>query len=132
MWKQRKKKTTSSRYRSGLEELVINNLTQRNVRFKYEQLVLMWLKPRTEHKYTPDIELDNGIIIEIKGHLKREDRMKHLLIKQQFPKVDLRFVFGNSKNKIYKQSKTTYADWCRKNGFQFADKVIPKEWTNGR
>jgi len=107
---------------------VIENLTKRKVGFKYEKCVVHYFKPSKEHKYTPDLELDNGLIIEIKGYLKREDRMKHILVKQQHPKLDIRFVFGNSKNKIYKKSKTTYADWCTKNGFQYADKLIPEEW----
>lgn len=122
----RKKRTSS--YRSGLEENVINNLKQRNVRFKYEQRVINYFKPSTKHKYTPDIELENGILIEIKGFFKREDRKKHLLVKEQNPKLDIRFIFGNSKNKIYKGSKTSYADWCLKHGFVFADKVIPTDW----
>jgi hypothetical protein len=128
MWKYRKKKKATSKFRSGLEVSVIENLTKRKVSFKYEKCVVHYFKPSKEHKYTPDLELDNGLIIEIKGYLKREDRMKHILVKQQHPKLDIRFVFGNSKNKIYKTSKTTYADWCTKNGFQYADKLIPEEW----
>ena len=62
------------------------------------------------------------------GFFKREDRKKHLLVKEQNPKLDIRFIFGNSRNKIYKGSKTSYADWCLKHGFVFADKVIPTDW----
>tara|TARA_E500000318_G_scaffold110262_1_gene125224 strand:- start:8 stop:457 length:450 start_codon:yes stop_codon:yes gene_type:complete len=133
MYLNRKKKNPfhkkrTSNYRSGLEENVINNLKQRNVNFKYEQRIINYFKPSTKHKYTPDIELDNGILIEIKGFFKREDRKKHLLVKEQNPKLDIRFIFGNSKNKIYKGSKTSYADWCLKHEFVFADKVIPTDW----
>jgi hypothetical protein len=117
------------KYRSGLEETVINNLTNRKVSFLYEQYVVDYSKPPTKHKYTPDIKLDNGIFIEIKGFFKREDRRKHVLIKEQRPELDIRFIFGNSKNKIYKGSKTTYADWCEKNSFKYAEKIVPKEWT---
>lgn len=122
----RKKRT--SNYRSGLEDSVIKDLEFRKVNFKYEKRVILYFKPSTKHKYTPDIELDNGVLIEIKGFFKREDRKKHLLVKEQQPKLDIRFIFGNSKNKIYKGSKTSYADWCIKHGFKFADKIIPKEW----
>ena len=133
MYLNRKKKNPfhkkrTSNYRSGLEENVINNLKQRNVNFKYEQRIINYFKPSTKHKYTPDIELDNGILIEIKGFFKREDRKKHLLVKERNPKLDIRFIFGNSKNKIYKGSKTSYADWCLKHEFVFADKVIPTDW----
>jgi len=122
----RKKRT--SKYRSGLEENVINNLKQRNVSFGYEQRVVCYFKPATKHKYTPDIELENGILIEIKGFFKREDRKKHLLVKEQQPNLDIRFVFGNSRNRIYKGSKTSYGDWCVKYGFKYSDKLIPQDW----
>jgi len=129
MWYHKKKKQTS-KYRSGLEEGVINNLTYRKVNFLYETTVVGYSKPPTNHKYTPDILLDNGIIIEIKGFLDLEDRKKHLLVKEQNPELDIRFLFQNSKNKINKGSKTTYADWATKNGFKFADKIVPDEWIN--
>ena len=74
MGKNKKKfrKNTTSSYRSGLEENVINNLKQRNISFKYEQRVVGYFKPATKHKYTPDIELDNGVLIEIKGFLNEK------------------------------------------------------------
>jgi hypothetical protein len=56
------------------------------------------------------------------------DRKKHLLVKEQNPNMDIRFVFSNSKNKITKKSKTTYGDWCEKNGYKYSDKIIPNEW----
>jgi hypothetical protein len=87
-----------------------------------------YIIPASEHTYNPDFKLPNGIIIETKGRFVIADRKKHLLVKQQHPELDIRFVFTNSKNKINKKSKTTYADWCEKNGFKYADKEIPEEW----
>jgi len=52
-----------------------------------------------------------------------------LWIKEQTD-FDIRFVFSSSKAKIRKGSKTSYADWCNKNGFLYADKLIPEEWFN--
>jgi hypothetical protein len=37
-------------------------------------------------------------------------------------------VFNNSRAKLYKGAKSSYGDWCKKYGFKYADKVIPKEW----
>jgi len=79
-------------------------------------------------KYTPDFLLPNGIIIETKGRFTPADRMKHLAIQKQHPNLDIRFVFSNSKSKLRKGAKTTYADWCDKNGFLYADKDVPQEW----
>ena len=56
------------------------------------------------------------------------DRAKHLLIKEQHPNLDIRFIFMNDKIRLDKRSKTTYGDWCTKNGFVFSKERIPKEW----
>lgn len=89
---------------------------------------MLYTVPVSYHEYTPDFRLPNGIFIETKGRFVLEDRKKHVLIKQQHPELDIRFVFQNSKNKIRKGSPTTYADWCKKHGFLYADKTIPQEW----
>jgi hypothetical protein len=115
-------------YRSGLEEKIADQLTNLNVSFTFEETVLYYTKPERKHRYTPDFVLSNGIIIETKGRFLTADRQKHLLVKEQNPTMDIRFVFSNSSARISKSSATTYADWCRKHGFQFADKLIPVEW----
>ncbi len=115
-------------YRSGLEEDLDNTLKSQGIDGQYEQHKVAYAKPATYHTYTPDFRLPNGIFIETKGRFVLADRQKHILIKQQNPDLDIRFIFQNSKNKIRKGSKTTYADWCIKYGFLFADKEIPTEW----
>ena len=114
-------------YRSGLEDRISDQLRSLRVPFKYEEFKIKY-EVNEVRTYTPDFELPNGIIIESKGRFVAADRKKHLLVKKQHPKLDIRFVFSNSRAKISKGSKTTYAMWCEKNGFQYADKLIPKEW----
>lgn len=115
-------------FRSGLEEAIANNLTSKGVGFTFEELVIPYIKPERTSKYTPDFVLENGIIIESKGRFLTADRQKHLLIKKQHPHLDIRFVFSNSNNRISKHSATTYADWCKKHGFVYADRDIPDSW----
>lgn len=116
-------------FRSGLEEAIADTLTQKGVGFTYEELVIPYVTPPKNHKYTPDfVILDNGIIVESKGRFLTADRQKHLLVKAQHPELDIRFVFSSSKAKLSKRSLTTYAMWCIKNGFKYADKQIPDEW----
>lgn len=116
-------------FRSGLEEKIAANLTLKGVGYAYEELTLPFVEPAKGRKYTPDfVLLDNGIIVESKGRFLTEDRAKHLLVKAQHPELDIRFVFSSSKTKINKRSTTTYADWCSKNGFLYADKDIPDAW----
>jgi 3-deoxy-D-manno-octulosonic acid (KDO) 8-phosphate synthase len=50
-------------------------------------------------------------------------------VKKANPDLDIRFVFQAPFNKINKKSKTTYAAWAEKNGFQWAAyHSIPVEW----
>lgn len=114
-------------YRSGLEEDLAKELEGKGVAYEYETLTIKY-EVNEVRKYTPDFKLPNGIIIESKGRFTSADRKKHLLVQMQCPEYDIRFVFSNSKTKLNKGSKTTYADWCLKHGFQYADKHIPEDW----
>lgn len=98
------------------------------ISYKYEEDIIEYVVPAKKHKYTPDFKIEGkDFYIEVKGKLDKEDRDKHLLLKEQGAK-EVRFVFYNAKAKIYKGSKTTYADWCDKNGFKWAHREIPKSW----
>ena len=114
-------------YRSGLELTIAEKLKTDKVSFRYEAVKIEWqdLAYRT---YTPDFVLDNGIIIETKGRFMAADRRKHIAIKKQHPKLDIRFVFTNSKAKLSKGAKSSYADWCIKHGFRYYDRIIPEDW----
>ena len=116
-------------YRSGLEEQTAQHLKDLGVEFTYEKEKIKWLDSKTR-TYTPDFVLSNGIIIETKGRFVSTDRRKHKEIKAQYPDKDIRFVFTNSRAKLYKGAKSSYGDWCDKEGFLYADKVIPEEWIN--
>ena len=80
-------------------------------------------------KYTPDFYLSKqDIYIETKGFFDFADRQKHLLVKEQNPDIDIRFLFVNANNKLNKSSKTTYGAWCDKHKILWAEKRIPNEW----
>lgn len=113
-------------YRSGLEITVANQLKENNIEPNYEAIKLPY-KVEKSCKYTPDFIFGN-IVIETKGRFLTADRMKMLMIQKQYPNMDFRFVFTNSKATISKISKTTYGQWCSKNNFKYADKIIPEEW----
>lgn len=119
---------SANAYRSGLEDNIAKQLEAKGLPVNFETHFLNYIKPESGHKYTPDFVLHNGIIIESKGLFDTEDRKKHLLLQAQYPTLDIRFVFSRSATKLYKGSPTTYAMWCEKNGFKYADKLIPVEW----
>lgn len=128
MAKPRKDVGTRLGFRSGLEESTASDLQQRGVEVRYEERRLKYTKPATPSTYTPDFILPNGIVIETKGRFVPADRKKHLLLQKEHPDLDIRFVFSRSATRLSKTSKTTYAAWCEKNGFKYADKRIPQAW----
>lgn len=85
-------------------------------------------KPVKEKKYTPDFILPNGIVIESKGWFVSADRSKHLLVKEQHPDIDIRFVFSKASNRLGKTSTTTYGKWATTKGFQWVERFIPTAW----
>lgn len=117
----------SRRYRSQFEANFARNLRERKITSLYEQDKIQYIpKPRT---YTPDFYIKEGdFYVETKGRFFATDRTKHLLIKEQHPDIDIRFVFLNAKNRLDKRSRTTYAQWCEKNGFLYSEKRMPEEW----
>ena len=111
---------------------MLTQLDALDVTYQYEKGKIEYETPAEKHTYLPDFRVvrfsNNSMIIETKGRFETKDRKKHLLIKAQHPTLDLRFVFSNPNQRISKQSQTTYAMWCEKNGFLYAKGFIPKEW----
>ena len=114
-------------YRSGFEHKLSDYLKELKCKFDYESIKIQW-EDLCYRTYTPDFVLNNGIIIETKGRFLAIDRRKHLAIKKQHPKLDIRFVFENSRNKLRKGAKSNYGEWCIKYGFRYYDRIIPEDW----
>ena len=119
-------------YRSGLEAKVADQINQAGLPVLFETDKVSYGVPQRSAKYTPDFKLpkkDGGFIyIETKGIWTVQDRQKHILIKEQSPSLDIRFVFSNQRAKLYKGSPTTYAAYCEKHGWQYAHRWIPDHW----
>ena len=115
--------------RSGLETSISNQLGDNA---EYEPGRIPFTQPEKQRNYTPDFILKNGIIIEGKGYFETAaDRAKFVMLKKQYgDSLDIRFIFSSAKTKIYKGSKTTYGMWADKLGFQWSEKIVPKEWIN--
>ena len=125
-----KPRTLVGRYRSKSEERVAGHLNELGVAYDYEPKdgKVSYSIERTAY-YLPDFVLkDSGIILEVKGYFSPSDRAKYLRIRKSNPFIDIRFVFDRATTKISKTSKTTYAQWADKNGFDWCEKVIPPTW----
>jgi len=117
-------------FRSKLEMVVNKQLKDSGISYSYEGELnrIRYIAPATKHLYLADFLLGNGIIIEAKGLFTSDDRKKHLIIRDQWPILDIRFLFMNSRNRLSKSSRTTYGAWCDQKGFVYADKEIPQSW----
>ena len=115
------------KYKSRFEKRFASDLKQRRIVFDYEKHKFSY-QPKIKN-YTPDFYMPEfDLFVETKGFFNVADRVKHLLIKEQHPDVDIRFVFMNPFTKINRKSSTTYAYWCEEHGVQYAKERIPKEW----
>lgn len=126
--KRGKRSSRTPTYRSLLEKRVAS-LLPNDISKNYESHNITYT---VDHKYCPDWSITDKRFIECKGYFRASDRAKHLYIAAQHPEIEVLFVFGDSNNKIHKNSKTTYADWCEKYGFRYTDvkKGIPEDWFN--
>ncbi len=115
------------KYRSNLEAKVAELLPKAG----YETTKLRYTIPASVHTYTPDFQLSPTIFIEVKGRLMPSERRKAILVREANPDIQVHFFFDKSDNKIYKGSKTTYADWADSNGFEWTDlkRGVPEHWT---
>jgi len=122
------------KYRSKFEAVVIKKLKLKKIKFFYEKEKIKYVQPVIHRSYLPDLYFPStNVYVEIKGRFTVADRKKHLWIRES-TKHDIRFCFQNSRVKIRKNSKTSYADWCNKYNFKWCEKKIPREWMvkNGR
>lgn len=112
---------------SSLEAEFVKQAEKRLLPFQFEAQSFPYI---IESHYNPDFKIGKNVFIETKGHFDKQDRRKMRAFTKQYPKVKVYMLFGNSDNKISKKSKTTYGEWCRKNGIPFADirKGFPSKW----
>ena len=147
------KRADNAGFASGLEKVNGKVLQATDLKYHYEEgpCVINYTLPIrggqcdncgnttvvSHHKYTADFAFytKSGklIHIECKGHplaWTGKTRSKHVAIRKQFPEMDLRFVFNNKHGKISKSSKTTNAEWCKRQGFLCESNLIPLRWIN--
>lgn len=134
-------KVVKTKFRGGeFEENGLKQLVNAGVKVSYEGVKVPYTVPSRDANYLPDFVPDGtNIVLEFKGHfgglgrdMKRvsaEQRQKYVLVKEQHPELDIRFVFQRANAKIYKGSPTTHAKWADDHGFRWSDKgIIPPAW----
>lgn len=105
--------------RSKLELKFEEIIKSFEVEYDYEVTKIPYTVPESNHNYTVDWTFINGLLVETKGYLSdHKERYKYVLLKQQHPDLDLRFVFDNP-NKLCGGTKMTHAKWAEKYGFKY-------------
>jgi hypothetical protein len=139
--------TIEPEYRSGLEKVTAAKLTEAGVPFDFEGQYVRYTVPSREAKYLPDFSFKGcPIILEPKGRFGGnykgfgkfrtvgskdaavKERQKFVLLKEQHPELDIRFIFSRASTPIYPGSKTTYGKWATDHGFLWAEKEVPDAW----
>lgn len=122
-------------FRSLLEKRFNAHLKKLKLPFLYEAIKIPYIIPAKKQNYIPDFivtkkklltqaDIQDIVIIETKGRLTARDAKKMVLVKENNPGIDIRFVFPV--NSIYHKGKKgrdgghyRYSDWCEDNGFQY-------------
>jgi len=124
--KRAKKKYPNKKHRSKFETSFNNLCIVNGYTLGYETSVLPFVTPPEKRRYYPDWTIKEGWYIETKGRLDAAGRKKLVFIRQQHPMARILVVFQRHQNKIYKTSKTTYSQWCDKEGIEWCDFKQPE------
>ena len=120
------KESKTYKFKSKLEQKVATLLEELGVSYEYESNKVPYI---IQHHYIPDFVLPNHVYLETKGYWDPKDRRKILAVMRDNPSLDLRMVFQAPYNKITKNNKTTYAQWCEKHNIPWTSyHNIPLDW----
>ena len=139
----RSKTSPKSPFRSKFEQQVGEYLDKKGIKYDYESISFEYEEPLRRNRarcgdcgstdlrrvgwYTPDFVLCNGYIIESKGRFTASDRRKMKAVIEAHPDEQIVMLFMRD-NKIHKNSRTHYSDWCMENNIDFAIKEPKEEW----
>lgn len=130
-------------FRSNLEWHIAVDLWERGVEYEYETTTLDYTsdvyrgecstcgstKVHSQHTYTPDFILPNGIMVEAKGKFLPANRTLMEDVLRCNPDKDIRMLFQRN-NYLTKKKKMTYGRWCDVKGIKWAVGRVPEEWLN--
>jgi hypothetical protein len=116
---------------SKFEETFEKTLVAAGIQYAYEAIKVKFTPPAKERTKTWDwlITTDSGktFIVETKGWWPPRNRLDETEAIHQNT-ADVRYCFQRASTPIRKNSKTTYGDWCSKNGILWCEGTIPLSW----
>ena len=119
-------------HRSALEDQVEKALLQQGLTPQYEPDKFDYTLHR---RYCPDFKIGD-VYIEVKGWWPSCERTKFLSVIRNNPDLRIFVALQRPSQRLSKQSKTTLAGWCTKNGIAWSPIPIPPDfidqWLNGK
>ncbi len=106
---------TNDGFRSQFESRFNEVISHLPVDYTYEKVKVPYV---LACNYNPDFVVGD-YFFETKGLFKPADRRKIIAVRDQHPTKTIVLVFQDHTKRIAKNSKTTYAGWCDKNGIQW-------------
>lgn len=130
--------------RSKFEKNVAKILSSKGVKYEYEAYQFPYTEPLRKNKarcmdcgstqlvregwYTPDFYLpESKLFIETKGRFTAADRRKMVSVIRDNPEERFVMLFMRD-NKIHRNSKTHYSDWCMEQDIDFAIGEPKEDW----
>lgn len=68
--------------------------------------------------YTPDF-VKEGIWIEAKGFFRPGDQRKYIAVQEQYPDIEIVFIFSDPDKPVRRGAKMTMGRWCEVKGFRY-------------
>jgi hypothetical protein len=130
--------------RSQFEKRIAKILHSKGVVYEYESYEFDYEEPLRKNRarcgdcsgtnlvrlgvYTPDFWLpESGLFIETKGRFTAADRRKMLAVIKGNPEDRFVMLFMRD-NRIHRNSKTHYSDWCMERDIDFAIGEPKEDW----
>jgi hypothetical protein len=102
--------------KSKFEKRFYEEITRLGLDMSYEAESLQY---RLDLSYKPDWKVSDTLFLETKGKFDYTERRKMLAVQEANPDKEVRMVFMRNQ-KLGKNSKMTYGEWCDKHGIKWS------------
>ena len=131
-----RKKRKRGEFKGKLEEQINQSLLDQGLGISYEGERFDYYLKRW---YTPDFLVKGQAFdfwIEVKGYWPSSRRNQFLCVLRNHPNLNIFVALQSPHQRISKQSRTTYCQWCEKYGVAWCPTPIPEDflnqWVTGR
>ena len=125
-----RKKRQRGEFKGKLEEQINQSLLDQGLEISYEKERFDYYLKRW---YTPDFLVKGHAFdfwIEVKGYWPSSRRNQFLCVLRNHPTLNIFVALQSPHQRLSKQSKTTYCQWCERFGVAWCPTPIPTDFLN--